>query len=95
MTPEEEKSVIAGVAAIQEHLKAQDGVLKDHTDSLKALTYTLNGNGVPGLKQIVASHESTLTLLKRVVWILITPLLAAAGGGLVTLLVWGVRHIAS
>ncbi len=93
MTPEIEEKLVAGVASIQATLEAQNKVLEIHGKSLDSVVYTLNGNGVPGLKQTVADHDSTLRNFRRMGWIVGSPILAAVGTGLVAAAIYLIRMV--
>ena len=81
MTPANEEQLLKDVGEIK-------GTLVSHTPMLESLNVSINGNGKPGLKTMVAEHEVTLCNIKRVLWVVATPVLAAVGGGLVTAAVW-------
>jgi hypothetical protein len=93
MTPESEEKLLASVGKIEGLVEGQGIELQTHGETLTAISETINGNGKPGLKQQVAAHEATLDNLKKVLWIVATPVLAACGGGLVTGVVYLVRAL--
>jgi hypothetical protein len=93
MTQETEELLLKTVGEIKGLVEGQGKELAEHTASLTGLASSLNGNGKPGLKQQVAAHEATLDNLKKVLWIVGTPVLAACGGGLVTAVVYLVRML--
>lgn len=77
MNPQEQKYIDSQFTNVLDRLSRQDKVLD-------RLDHTINGNGKPGLKTTVDSHERSLKLAKRIMWIVLTPVLAAVGGGIVT-----------
>lgn len=94
MTPDTEEKLLGDIGFIRAQTAAQTLMLKDHTRKLDSVDYTLNGNGVPGLKQQVAAHEKTLSNLTRAAWIIGTPVLTAVGSGIIGLIyyVCTVKH---
>lgn len=75
MPSEFEISVIIHLDALRDNLKRQDKVLA-------RLDYTIHGNGTPGLKTVVDRHERALKIIRRVAWVVLTPVLATVGGGI-------------
>lgn len=78
---------------IDAHFKAVDVKLKLQDMVLDRIDHTVNGNGKPGLKITVDRHEKTLKFAKRVGWIILTPVLGAAGTGLVAAVVYLIRTL--
>lgn len=88
MTPETEEKLLGDVGFIRSETEAQSRLLDTYGKKLDSIDYTLNGNGVPGLKATVQAHEATLAGMKKVAWIIGTPVLTAVGGGIVTAIYW-------
>lgn len=76
MSPAEQQFLTTKFAALDKRLDNQD-------DVLKRLDYTVNGNGKPGLKTMVDRHDRTIKITQKVAWIVLTPILAAVGAGIV------------
>jgi hypothetical protein len=93
MTNDTENALVAGIASVQATLEAQNKVLAEHGRSLAAINYTLNGNGKPGLKQDVARNKADISAFKKILWVVVAPVLAALGTGLVTATVYLIRSI--
>jgi hypothetical protein len=92
MTPTTEEKLLTDVGFIRAQTEAQTAMLQVHTEKLDSIDYTLNGNGVPGLKATVQAHEKTLSNLNRAAWIIGTPVLTAAGTGVLALIYWACTH---
>lgn len=86
MSPQEQKYIESQFRNVREHLEKQDRVLEK-------LDHAVNGNGEPGLKRTVDRHEQTLRWVKRVGWAVVTPILAAIGGGIVAAAVYLIHLI--
>jgi hypothetical protein len=93
MTPETEEALVQGLGEIKATLKAQSDTLAKHGDTLEDLSHAINGNGQPGLKVMVFQHDTTLGNMKKVLWIVASPVLAALGGGLVAASVYLIHII--
>jgi hypothetical protein len=91
MTPEAEEKLLTSLGSIESSMVAIHEIAARHDRSLDEITSTLNGNGKPGLKQVVAEHSSTLANFRRVGWALGAPILAAVGTGLVAAAIYLVK----
>lgn len=76
MTPAEQQFIVSQFDDIRDRLTTQD-------ETLQSLEYAIHGNGTPGLKTLVDRHDKTIKLAKKIMWIVLTPILAALGTGLV------------
>lgn len=86
MTPTTEEKLLSDVGFIRAQTEEQTRTLIQHGVTLRDIDLTLNGDEEPGLKATVARHEATFSTIRKAMWIVLTPILAAAGGGVIALL---------
>ena len=86
------EKVAASLGRIEATLDAQNKILASHTKALAGISYTLDGNGKPGLKTLVDRHETKLASYTKVFWLVVSPILAAVGGGALTGVIYLIRQ---
>lgn len=87
MTAETEEKLLQDVGFIRAQTASQTLTLDEHGRKLDSIDHILSGNGKPGLKATVARHEATFSTIKRALWIVLTPVLAAIGGGVIAFII--------